>query len=71
MGAVAEINKILGNEGIKGLYKGMAPNLLRGAILTGTKMATYDQTKQLLIKYLKFEEGFGLYFVCSFATGII
>ncbi|CAD8086292.1 unnamed protein product [Paramecium primaurelia] len=67
----AEITHILNHEGILGLYKGTMPNLIRGAILTGTKMATYDQTKQWLKEHFQFKEGFSLQFVCSFATGLI
>ncbi|CAD8178661.1 unnamed protein product [Paramecium octaurelia] len=67
----AEITQILHHEGILGLYKGTMPNLLRGAILTGTKMATYDQTKQWLKEHFAFKEGFSLQFVCSFATGLM
>ena len=37
-------------DGILGFWKGMTPNLMRGAILTATKMATYDSTKRFVMK---------------------
>jgi hypothetical protein len=45
LGVLLEVKTILKAEGLLGLYKGLSPNIFRGAILTGTKMATYDKTK--------------------------
>ncbi len=43
-----EMKKIIEKEGILGLWRGMLPNLTRGALLTGTKMTTYDHTKHMI-----------------------
>lgn len=54
-----------------GLYRGTMPNVLRGAILTGTQLGTYDHTKQLLKEKFHFQEALPLHFSCAFITGFV
>ena len=37
------INKIVSKEGIKSLYKGTAPSLIKAAVSTGCNFCLYDQ----------------------------
>lgn len=46
-GAVGEMNKILSEEGIKALWKGVGPAMARAAALTASQLAAYDETKQV------------------------
>ncbi|KAL4460985.1 hypothetical protein ABPG74_016457 [Tetrahymena malaccensis] len=70
-GFIQEISKIIEAQGVQGLWRGLMPNLTRGAILTGTKMTTYDHTKHMIQKYLHIKEGFSVYLICSFVTGFV
>lgn len=62
---------IVKNEGILGLYRGTFPNVTRGAILTATKMATYDHTKHLILNSGLMKDDIYCFFVCSVVTGIV
>ncbi len=47
------------NEGFKGLYRGMFTNAQYTAIVTAAELASYDSTKQFLIKKLNFDDNTG------------
>lgn len=68
---VSEVRRILKTEGIKGLYRGTLPNVTRGAILTATKMATYDHTKHMILNSGLMKDDIKCFFVCSLVTGIM
>lgn len=67
----AEALSIIKTEGIRGLYRGTLPNVTRGAILTATKMATYDHTKHLILNSGLMNDDIYCFFVCSLVTGIV
>lgn len=71
LGFVSEAMRIIKTEGIMGLYKGTLPNVTRGAILTATKMATYDHTKHLILNSGLMQDDIYCFFVCSVVTGIV
>lgn len=71
MSFFGEIWNILKTEGIMGLYRGTLPNVTRGAILTATKMATYDHTKHLILNSGLMKDDIYCFFVCSIVTGIM
>ena len=68
---IKEVLKIVRIDGIKGLYRGTLPNVMRGAILTATKMATYDHTKHLILNSGFMKDDIYCFFVCSVVTGIV
>lgn len=45
-GAIGEMCKIISEEGIKALWKGVGPAMVRAGALTASQLATYDETKQ-------------------------
>lgn len=63
------IKTISATEGVATLWRGVGPTVGRGAVVSMTQLASYDQAKELLLPHL----GPGLpLFVCSaFASGLI
>jgi solute carrier family 25 (mitochondrial oxoglutarate transporter), member 11 len=45
------IGKIFRDEGITGLYSGLAPNILRGMAMNVGQLACYDQAKEILAAF--------------------
>jgi solute carrier family 25 uncoupling protein 8/9 len=46
-GPMAEMRTIVSEEGIRALWKGVGPAMVRAAALTASQLATYDETKQV------------------------
>jgi dicarboxylate transporter 10 len=42
--------RIAREEGVLRLWRGVGPNLLRGALMTAGQVATYDQVKELAVR---------------------
>ncbi|GLU03435.1 hypothetical protein SLE2022_206360 [Rubroshorea leprosula] len=70
-GMVAELRRIVSKEGISALWKGVGPAMARAAALTSSQLATYDESKLLLMKWTPLEEGFYLHLVSSTIAGIV
>ncbi|XXG80715.1 hypothetical protein AAC387_Pa09g1517 [Persea americana] len=62
-GAVREMYKIVSEEGVKALWKGVGPAMTRAASLTSSQLASYDESKQALIRWTRLEEGFYLHLI--------
>jgi len=62
--------EVIARDGPMGLYKGLGTTVTRAAVLGATKMATYDVLKTELRKTYGWQEGPGLVFVASVATGL-
>ncbi|KAL6952428.1 hypothetical protein U1Q18_034208 [Sarracenia purpurea var. burkii] len=70
-GAIGEARKIASEEGITGLWKGVGPAMARAAALTASQLATYDESKQVLIRWTSLEEGFYLHLLSSTIAGTV
>ncbi|XP_054800264.1 uncharacterized protein LOC129304577 [Prosopis cineraria] len=70
-GPLLELRRTISEEGIKGLWKGVGPAMVRAASLTASQLAAYDETKQILIKRTPLEEGFHLHLFSSTVAGIV
>lgn len=46
-GPILELQRTISEEGIRGLWKGVGPAMVRAAALTASQLATYDETKQV------------------------
>lgn len=64
------LTEVCKHEGVHGLYKGVAPSTLRGAMIAVGELATYDQSKHML-KNWAFEEGWLLHIASSLITGLV
>ncbi|RZC81308.1 hypothetical protein C5167_043872 [Papaver somniferum] len=47
-GAITEMRKIVSEEGLRALWKGVGPAMARAAALTSSQLATYDEAKQVM-----------------------
>ena len=63
------IKNIYALENVSGLYKGLQANLMRACVLNGTKMACYDEIKQLIIKTNVVPSGIPTQFCAAFGAG--
>ncbi|KAK8467867.1 hypothetical protein PHAVU_007G166800 [Phaseolus vulgaris] len=70
-GPISELRRTVSEEGIKALWKGVGPAMARAAVLTASQLATYDETKQILVRWTSLEEGFPLHLISSTAAGIL
>ncbi|OIV91303.1 hypothetical protein TanjilG_01834 [Lupinus angustifolius] len=70
-GPIAELRRTVSEEGTKALWKGVGPAMARAAALTASQLATYDETKQLLVRWTSLEEGFHLQLISSTVAGIL
>uniref|UniRef100_A0A0D3HVA0 Mitochondrial substrate carrier family protein ucpB n=2 Tax=Oryza TaxID=4527 RepID=A0A0D3HVA0_9ORYZ len=53
---IGVLKKIVAEEGVKALWKGVGPAMARAGCLTASQMATYDEAKQALLKWTPLEE---------------
>ncbi|MQM06046.1 hypothetical protein Taro_038867 [Colocasia esculenta] len=51
-GPIKEVHKIVREEGIKALWKGVGPAMVRAGALTASQLATYDESKQVAFQFL-------------------
>lgn len=70
-GAIREMHRIASEEGIKALWKGVNPAMARAAALTASQLATYDESKQALVRWTPLEEGFYLHLISSSIAGTV
>lgn len=63
-------NDIYKNEGLRGLYRGTAPNAQRTAIIAAAELASYDSTKQYLLNRLLFQDNIYVHLISSGIAGI-
>lgn len=50
-GTIDAFSTIARTEGIKGLWKGVVPNMFRNSIINAAELASYDQFKQTALAY--------------------
>ncbi|KAE8819968.1 mitochondrial substrate carrier family protein ucpB [Hordeum vulgare] len=66
---IGVMKEIVSEEGVKALWKGVGPAMVRAGCLTASQMATYDEAKQVLLMWTPFEEGFQLHLMSSCIAG--
>mgnify|MGYP002633481368 CR=1 FL=1 len=49
-GIMWHIRDVYNTQGIMGFYRGLMPTVIRATMLNGTKLGTYDSTKQFLTR---------------------
>ncbi|KAK0581335.1 hypothetical protein LWI29_012550 [Acer saccharum] len=70
-GPIAEMRRLISEEGITALWKGVGPAMARAAALTASQLATYDESKRILMTRTPLEEGFHLHLISSTVAGIV
>jgi hypothetical protein len=61
--------EVMDSQGFAGFYKGLQANVARACILNATKMACYDQCKQIVKKTMGIKDGVKLQFMAAFTAG--
>ncbi|KAK1883225.1 Mitochondrial uncoupling protein 2 [Dissostichus eleginoides] len=64
------VKTIAKEEGIRGLWKGTAPNIARNAIVNCTELVTYDYIKETLLKSTPLTDNLPCHFVSAFGAGL-
>nr|GMD17082.1 mitochondrial substrate carrier family protein ucpB [Ipomoea batatas] len=70
-GPIRELQKIASREGALALWKGVGPAMARAAALTASQLATYDESKRVLLKWTSLEEGLYLHLISSTIAGTV
>ena len=47
VGALTEMSRLVADEGMRALWKGVGPAMARATALTASQLATYDETKRV------------------------
>ncbi|EON69988.1 hypothetical protein W97_09254 [Coniosporium apollinis CBS 100218] len=65
------LSTIYRNEGVKGLYRGVGPAMVRTGFGSSVQLPTYFFAKRRLVKHLGMEEGPALHLASSAASGVV
>lgn len=63
--------EIVTASGYKGLYRAVWPTTIRAGILTSSQLASYDETKHIILGLKGFEEGFKTHLMASAVAGVV
>ena len=69
--AIDGMRQIYSAEGIKGLYRGVGPAMVRTGFGSSVQLPTYFFAKRRLVKHLGMEEGMPLHIASSTASGFV
>ncbi|PNS19372.1 Mitochondrial oxaloacetate transport protein [Sphaceloma murrayae] len=70
-GAADGLSQIYNSEGVKGLYRGVVPAMIRTGFGSSVQLPTYFFAKRRLVKHLGMEEGPALHLASSAASGFV
>jgi solute carrier family 25 uncoupling protein 27 len=70
-GTIDAFARILQDEGIRGYYRGIGPSIQRAAVINGCGIASYDHTKQVVLKLTGQTEGLIPQVLGSLVSGLI
>ncbi|XP_038617817.1 mitochondrial uncoupling protein 3-like [Tachyglossus aculeatus] len=68
-GTMDAYRTIAKEEGVRGLWKGIMPNITRNAIVNCAEMVTYDLIKESLIDHHLMTDNFPCHFASAFSAG--
>ncbi|KAF6724893.1 Mitochondrial uncoupling protein 2 [Oryzias melastigma] len=61
---------IVRDEGLRGLWKGALPNIIRNAIVNCSELVTYDVIKELILKNNLMTDNMPCHFTAAFSAGL-
>jgi hypothetical protein len=70
-GAIDGMRQIYSNEGIKGLWRGVGPAMVRTGFGSSVQLPTYFFAKRQLVKHFGAQEGMPLHIASSTASGFV
>jgi len=65
------LSQIYRSEGVKGLYRGVGPAMVRTGFGSSVQLPTYFFAKRRLVRHFGMEEGPGLHLLSSAASGFV
>uniref|UniRef100_A0A7S4E1E5 Mitochondrial 2-oxoglutarate/malate carrier protein n=1 Tax=Lotharella globosa TaxID=91324 RepID=A0A7S4E1E5_9EUKA len=65
------MHRVTAEEGITTLWRGVVPTVFRGAVVSTTQLATYDQAKSMLKSLNILRDGIGLHLASSLISGFV
>merc|ERR1740138_221744 len=68
-GLLDAIRRISAEEGVAALWRGVGPTVARGAVVSMTQLASYDQAKEMLLPVLG--DGFPLFVASALVSATI
>lgn len=69
-GATNAVIVIFKHSGVRGLWKGVVPNMGRAALVTVGDITAYDVTKGYLLKLTNMKDNIWAHMICSTAAGL-
>ncbi|XP_076240110.1 mitochondrial 2-oxoglutarate/malate carrier protein [Calliopsis andreniformis] len=63
--------RIVREEGVLALWRGTVPTMGRAMVVNAAQLASYSQTKEVLLNTGYFQEGISLHFVSSMISGLV
>lgn len=69
--ALDGFSKIYASEGIRGLYRGVGPAMVRTGFGSSVQLPTYFLAKRRLVRHLDMQEGLQLHLLSSAASGFV
>jgi solute carrier family 25 (mitochondrial uncoupling protein), member 8/9 len=62
--------KTFAKDGVKGLWVGWAPNVMRNSVINAAELASYDQFKQMSLN-IGLPDGLVTHILCAFGAGFV
>ncbi|KAK0747464.1 mitochondrial carrier domain-containing protein [Apiosordaria backusii] len=63
--------RMIREEGVGSLFRGVGPNSLRAAAMTASQLASYDIFKRTLLRVAGMEDNLATHFTSSFLAGVV
>ncbi|CAE8614425.1 unnamed protein product, partial [Polarella glacialis] len=70
-GMVTVIRDILREEGPRGFYRGLVPNVQRAALVNLGELATYDQAKGMILESSSLQDGVAVHTLSALCSGFV
>ena len=61
--------KIVKEGGLKNLWTGIGPNIIRNSLINAAELASYDQLKEMFLKYGIMKDGVICHMICASLAG--
>jgi solute carrier family 25 (mitochondrial uncoupling protein), member 8/9 len=68
-GSIDCYRQVYAADGLAGLWVGIIPNILRNSVINAAEIASYDQYKEMWLKYTSIPDKLGLHFICAAMAG--
>ena len=69
--AIDGLIRMTREEGWRALFRGVWPNSMRAVLMTASQLASYDYSKELILKTTEMGDGLTTHFSCSIFAGFV